>query len=161
MHEVYSDSSCNIAASASDSPDGGLFRSRTAKDALLGYIKIDLPGGSAKKFEVWDQSHIYRLTQGPLTGRGWVFQERVLSSRVLRFYRSQVVRECFQMHKCEMFPKWSPCPTEASFSPGLKNVYAFFEPGPESSSPEQEEKTMVLTSTTSGITWSRYILGVL
>lgn len=142
MHEVYANSSCNIAASASNSPDGGLFRSRVAKDALLGYIKVDFPGGSAKKFEIWDQFYMDRLTQGPLTGRGWVFQERVLSSRVLHFCRSQIVWECFQMNKCEMFPKWSPCPTEASFSPGLKTVYAFFESKSSSSFPKQEEKTM-------------------
>jgi hypothetical protein len=142
MHEVYANSSFNIAASASDSPDGGLFRSRVAKDALLGYIKIDFPDGPPKKFEIWDQFYMDRLTQGPLTGRGWVFQERVLSSRVLHFSRSQIVWECFEMNKCEMFPNWSPNPTEAIFSRGLKTVYAFFESDSRSYFAKQEEKTM-------------------
>ncbi len=142
MHEVYANSACNIAASASDSPEGGLFRSRVAHDALLGYVNLDLPSGSAQKFEIWDQFFMDRLTQGPLAGRGWVFQERVLSSRVLHFCESQVAWECFDANKCEMFPKWAPRPTEARFSHGLKTVYAFFETDSSSPSGETEDKAM-------------------
>jgi hypothetical protein len=140
MHEIYANSACNIAASASRSPDGGLFRSREAKDALVGYVKFDFPGDNA--FDIWDQFYMDRLTQGPLSDRGWVFQERLLSPRVLHFARTQIVWECFDMDKCEMFPGWSPYPTEARISPRLKTKPSQFESGSSSGRLEQYGKKM-------------------
>ncbi|KAL5378732.1 hypothetical protein DPSP01_008955 [Paraphaeosphaeria sporulosa] len=127
MHDVYANSACNISASASESPEGGLFRDRKAEEVGLGYISVDLPNLGTKNFEIWDQFYMDRLTHGPLSDRGWVFQERVLSPRVLHFSRSQIVWECFEMNKCESFPNWSPFPTEADYSRGVKTVYDFFK----------------------------------
>lgn len=137
MHEIYTNSCCTIAASASNNPDEGLFRSRVAKDVFVGYVKMNFADGSPKKIEIWDQFYMNRLTQGPLTNRGWVFQERVLSPRVLHFSQSQVIWECFEMNKCETFPRFSPYPSEARFERGLKTVDAFFE-----SADDQDDKTM-------------------
>lgn len=140
---VYSNSACNIAASASDDPDGGLFRSREPEDVNYGYIDIDFPSGASRDFDIWDQHYMDRLTRGPLTGRGWVFQERVLSPRVLHFTRSQVVWECFQMNKCEMFPIQAPTPSEANFVRELKMVYPFSSSGSWAYfAKEEPDKTM-------------------
>ncbi|KAM5344461.1 hypothetical protein ACJ41O_012997 [Fusarium nematophilum] len=144
MHQVYANSCCTIAASASDGPDGGLFRSRAAKDALTGYVTINFSDGSRRKFDIWDQFYMNRLTQGSLTGRGWVFQERVLSPRVLHFCSSQIVWECFEMDKCEMFPRWSPYPSEASFERGFKRIDAFFDTG-SSRTPFAKEDNKVMS----------------
>ncbi|KAF2441667.1 HET-domain-containing protein [Karstenula rhodostoma CBS 690.94] len=146
MHDVYANSACNIAASASESPEGGLFRNRKAEEVGLGYINVDLPNLGTKSFEIWDQFYIDRLTYGPLTHRGWVFQERVLAPRVLHFSPTQIVWECFEMNKCESFPNWSPHPTEVDYSRGLKTLYEFFNSESKSyhwpPKKRDEEKTM-------------------
>lgn len=146
MHDFYANSACNIAASASESPNGGLFRNRKAEDVALGYFTVDLPNLGPKNFEIWDQYYMNRLTYGPLTDRGWVFQERVLSPRVLHFSSTQIVWECFEMNKCESFPNWSPWPTEVRYCRGLKTIYDFFTSKSESddwlSSEKIEERAM-------------------
>lgn len=143
MHDVYANSSCNIAASASEGPEGGLFRDRKLEDIEPGYINVDLPSLGNTKFEIWDQFYMNRLTHGPLTDRGWVFQERILSPRILHFSQHQIAWECFQMSKCETWPRWSPYPTEIDHSHGLKTLYAFFDSDANSEDDEGgEDKTM-------------------
>ncbi|KAL9562332.1 hypothetical protein ACKAV7_013415 [Fusarium commune] len=129
MHQVYANSACTISATASEGPDEGLFRSRTVQETLIGHIKVQFADGKPRRFDVWDQHHMQRLTQGPLTDRGWVFQERILSPRVLHFTKTQAVWECFEMNKSEMFPRWSPRPADAVYTPDLKAIDAFFDDG--------------------------------
>ncbi|CAH0024514.1 unnamed protein product [Clonostachys rhizophaga] len=47
----------------------------------------------------WD-----RFEQAPLNRRSWVFQERLLSPRVLHFDKDQLVWECHSLTACERFP---------------------------------------------------------
>lgn len=147
MHDVYANSACNIAASASESPEGGLFRDRIADKVGLGYIHVDLPNLGTKSFEIWDQFYMDRLTYGPLSDRGWVFQERVLSPKVLHFSSNQIVWECFEMNKCESFPNWSPQPTEVDYSRGLKTIHEFFFSGSKSDHwpPEKGDKKKTMS----------------
>ncbi|PKS05522.1 hypothetical protein jhhlp_008213 [Lomentospora prolificans] len=146
MHEVYTHSACNIMASAADSPQGGLFRTRAADDALTGFVKLDRLGRDPVKFDMWDEYYIERLTHGPLTHRGWIFQERFLSPRALHFTEGQLVWECFEMEKCEMFPRWSPYPTAVPTQLSLKSVHPFSTNIGDSESryepPSCEEETM-------------------
>ncbi|KAL1880554.1 hypothetical protein VTK73DRAFT_5567 [Phialemonium thermophilum] len=142
MHSVYANSVCNIAASASDTPDGGLFRSRSPEDVLYGRIDVQISPKCRKRFDIWDQFYMDRLTEGPLSRRGWVFQERVLSPRVLHFSNHQIVWECFEMEKCETFPKFSPYPAEAVFPRRLKTVSELAEMQLASSSLAEEDKAM-------------------
>ncbi|KAJ4294400.1 hypothetical protein N0V90_008090 [Kalmusia sp. IMI 367209] len=145
MHDVYANSSCNIVASASEDPEGGLFRPRKPEEVHFGKISVDLPSGKSMVFEMWDQFYMNRLTYGPLTDRGWVFQERVLSPRVLHFSHSQIVWECFEMNKCETFPNWSPFPTEVHYSRGLKTLWAFFDSKTRTSGlPEKGEEKKLM-----------------
>ncbi|PNP80968.1 hypothetical protein FNYG_05435 [Fusarium nygamai] len=129
MHLVYAYSACTISATASEGPDEGLFRLRTAEETLVGHIKVPFADGIPRRFDVWDQHHMQRLTQGPLTDRGWVFQERILSPRVLHFTKTQAVWECFGMNKSEMFTQWSPQPTDTVYTPDLKAIDALFDDG--------------------------------
>ncbi|KAF4454439.1 hypothetical protein F53441_3066 [Fusarium austroafricanum] len=126
MHQVYTNSSCTISASASEDLEGGLFRSRNVKDVLSAYVTVHFTDREPKKFDIWDEHYIERLTHGPLTRRGWVYQEKILSPGVLHFTGTQIVWECFEMSECEMFPWWSPYPTEAVHTPALKTIHAFF-----------------------------------
>ncbi|KAI6753847.1 hypothetical protein HG530_013023 [Fusarium avenaceum] len=143
MHQIYANSSCTISASASEDPQGGLFRSRTPKDVLPGYVTVKFTDGGLTKFDIWDEHYIQRLTQGPLTRRGWVYQERILSPGVLHFTDTQIVWECFEMSKCEMFPWWSPYPTEAVHTPALKTINAFFDSDDSASTIAEKEKKIM------------------
>ncbi|KAF5659051.1 heterokaryon incompatibility protein [Fusarium circinatum] len=139
MHLVYANSACTISATASGGPDEGLFRSRTAQETLVGHIKVSFTDGKPRRFDVRDQHHMQRLTQGPLSDRGWVFQERILSPRVLHFAKTQAVWECFEMNKSEMFPRWSPRPADAVYTPDLKAIDAFFDDGHRRTAWSKEE----------------------
>ncbi|UQC88608.1 uncharacterized protein CLUP02_14133 [Colletotrichum lupini] len=109
MRDVYTNASCNIAASASSSPAGGLFRSRVAKDIRPGIVMSKLASQEPREFYMFDKGYWDRhLLQGALHTRGWVFQERFLSPRQVYFTRSQIMWECLEEHKCEGFPRGVP-----------------------------------------------------
>jgi Heterokaryon incompatibility protein (HET) len=122
MRNVYANSSCNIAASASTDPDGGLFRSRNPKEIQPGVIRTNLVGSGPKDYYIFDKSYSGRqVSNEPLHKRGWVFQECLLPSRVLYFTRKQIFWECLTVHKCEGFPLGIP-----HYYP-LKNLDPLFE----------------------------------
>ncbi|KAF5558719.1 heterokaryon incompatibility protein [Fusarium phyllophilum] len=145
MHLVYANSACTISATASEGPDEGLFRLRTAQETLVGHIKAPFADGNPRIFNVCGQHHMQRLTQGPLTNRGWIFQERILSPRVLHFTKTQVVWECFEMNKSGIFPRWSPQPADAVYTPELKAIDAFFDDGHRRTAwAKEEDKKMTV-----------------
>ncbi|KAI6086361.1 heterokaryon incompatibility protein-domain-containing protein [Hypoxylon rubiginosum] len=49
----------------------------------------------------WDQA----ITQAPINNRGWVFQERTLSQRILYLGNDQYYWECDDLRACEVYPK--------------------------------------------------------
>lgn len=105
MRRVYANSFCNIAASASTSPKGGLFRTRNPEDIRPGRVIGTF--GTLKRitYDVFDEKYLERqVFSGPLHRRGWVFQERVLAPRTIHFAEDQVFWECFTEVKCEAFP---------------------------------------------------------
>ena len=109
MRDVYANSSCNISATASVDPDGGLFRPRRREDIQPGVLKSSNPKGTEELFFVCDRSYWNRqVFNMPLHQRGWVFQESLLSPRVLHFAGKQIFWECFTQQKCEAFPSGLP-----------------------------------------------------
>ncbi|RXG45309.1 hypothetical protein VDGE_06729 [Verticillium dahliae] len=109
MRQVYANAACNIAASASDSPEGGLFRSRTIQDIWPGVIVKKSTLGHEESVYCVDSNYWDRnLLTSPLHTRGWVFQERFLGPRQLYFTRDQVLWECLEGHRCKGFPNGVP-----------------------------------------------------
>jgi hypothetical protein len=108
MYNVYAHSSCNIAASASAGPEGGLFRAREPRDVRPGLVEVGATKSGRKTFYLTDTNYMARHISGPLDRRGWVFQERLLAPRVLHFTEHQIIWECFTENKCEAFPKGIP-----------------------------------------------------
>ncbi|KAK4196148.1 heterokaryon incompatibility protein [Triangularia verruculosa] len=95
MAEVYANSACTIAATASADPGEGLFRHRNPT-RVLPRIRDDY---------IIDYNMLERhIHSAPLSSRGWAFQERMLSPRVLHFAEDQLFWECFQETKCEAVP---------------------------------------------------------
>jgi Heterokaryon incompatibility protein (HET) len=73
MHLVYGQAYCTIAAQDSSNGEGGLF----------------IPRHDSTQLQDWDEE-----PSGPLSSRGWAFQELVISPRVIHFTVSRILWEC-------------------------------------------------------------------
>ncbi|KAH7024328.1 heterokaryon incompatibility protein-domain-containing protein, partial [Microdochium trichocladiopsis] len=118
MHKVYSNAVCNTAAS--DAADGseGLFRTRDPRAqrsrASLWITGLDneydntwIPVTVVHK-ALWEKN----VTFSRLNRRGWVFQERILSPRILHFGKAQVFWECRELEATEFYPDEWPITRE-------------------------------------------------
>ncbi|KAK4167900.1 heterokaryon incompatibility protein-domain-containing protein [Cladorrhinum sp. PSN259] len=111
MYDVYKNALLNI--SADDSPDGrwGCFRNRDP----LAVMPLNLQFPGQDKWKCWltpdTQAVFQSITDAPLARRGWVFQERQLSRRVLHFTSHELIWECCAeapYFASETFPGGSP-----------------------------------------------------
>jgi hypothetical protein len=110
MRHVYSNSAFTIAASGSESPNDTLFHDRNLDFIRPGKVHCSLFSDEPRPFYIYDKSYWDRqIFEGPLHNRGWVFQERFLSPRVLYFGQHQLLWECRTLHRCEVFPERIPC----------------------------------------------------
>ncbi|KAH6665268.1 TOL protein [Verticillium dahliae] len=91
MRQVYANAACNIAASASDSPEGGLFQSRTIQDVW--------PGVIVKKSTLGHEERVYCVDS--------IYWDRNLLTSSLHT-RGWVLWECLEGHRCEGFPNGVP-----------------------------------------------------
>ena len=93
MSQIYSGAHLTIAATASSDGSGGCFRQC---ERPLTYFSYPAPNGSdlqmAVRCGIEDSSW---LNNGlPLLKRAWVFQERLLSQRVIHFLEKELLWEC-------------------------------------------------------------------
>lgn len=58
-----------------------------------------------------------RRRNQPLTSRGWVLQERLLSPRALHFQSDRIAWECQEAVRSEYFPSGLPCKCDFDFVP--------------------------------------------
>jgi hypothetical protein len=121
MQAVYSNAACTIAATAAESSDKGLFFDR---DPWLVRPRVLAPTWSANgqcndkpslKYPLagkyWcDHNTIWMhcVEFAPLNKRGWVFQERHLSRRIMHFTKSQLFWECHECKASENYPVSMP-----------------------------------------------------
>ncbi|KAF2440205.1 HET-domain-containing protein, partial [Karstenula rhodostoma CBS 690.94] len=118
MHKVYRHSHCNIAIADSLDSEGGLFRQRNPANIVPMSIEADgtgkLPRGNWRILEddLWDEE----LLATKIYTRGWVFQERMLSPRILHFAASQIFWDCSTLSACEAFPRGLPHALDAKAS---------------------------------------------
>ncbi|KAI1734367.1 heterokaryon incompatibility protein-domain-containing protein [Xylaria scruposa] len=109
MRQVYAHAAFTVAASASADEDGGLFRRRDPSSVFPSIVKLPSCTSIPNTFRIFERDYWDRnILAGPLHKRGWVFQERHLSPRVLYFTKTQIFWECFEEAKCESFPKEVP-----------------------------------------------------
>lgn len=109
MNQVYRNAFLTLGAMASPDAHGGLFRRRDPRMASPLPVTIQTEKyGSVEclliKSDFW-HSHV---RQAPMSQRGWVVQERILSPRSLYFCESQLFWECREQHACEWFPRGIP-----------------------------------------------------
>ncbi|KAK0707780.1 heterokaryon incompatibility protein-domain-containing protein, partial [Lasiosphaeris hirsuta] len=94
MGTIYERSYLTIAATSSVDGDGGLFQDTAVHD----HVKFPCGSGPGHMYftNYYPPSEIPMVDMelGPLNTRGWVFQERLLSRRILHFMPAQLYWEC-------------------------------------------------------------------
>lgn len=109
MRSVYANSACTVAASASSDETEGLFRSRNPESFKPGLIRVPVTHSESQICQIFERDYWnLNISRGPLHKRGWVFQERHLSTSVLYFANDQILWECREGAKCEGFPEGIP-----------------------------------------------------
>lgn len=108
MTKVYGLATCTIAAALGGSGDDGCFAPRNQYRARPFRVSNPFNKMSNLQFCIRSQylSEIYKseVKDSPWYSRGWVFQERTLSPRMLIFGKSQVVWACQTLQAAEMWP---------------------------------------------------------
>jgi hypothetical protein len=99
MGEIYRNAVITIAGSASSGPRQGLFRTADI-------VHLDQPFPVNENLEELDKIRgrvplSHNASELPLLRRGWVLQERLLSSRYLHFGQNELIWECMEHLTCE------------------------------------------------------------
>ncbi|KAE9364539.1 HET-domain-containing protein [Stipitochalara longipes BDJ] len=111
MGHIYSNAKIVLAATRSGNVHDGMFTKRSATPLSR---DIEAPGGLMRarrnlnheiiiscrtKSDYWWEKYI--KTSFPLLSRGWGFQERMLSTRIVHFTPTELVWECQRRRRCE------------------------------------------------------------
>ena len=109
MHNVYKNSVLTVSALSSLNDSSGLFFERNAEQIAPTVVRLQATntdqlvpfrhdGENCRTYSIlWHK-------EAETVKRGWCYQERVLSPRVVHFGRSQIYWECWQRNACEMHP---------------------------------------------------------
>lgn len=99
MNFIYGNAYLVIAATASASPDQGIFTERRPA------AKFDFSCGNVDYAvtvrEKTDHTGFNDLSEAPLHGRAWTFQERLLARRVIHYTPNELTWECKALFCCE------------------------------------------------------------
>jgi hypothetical protein len=102
MNLVYKNSLCTIAASEATEPHHGLFKTRDTS-SLTPFKVLFTPEGRSESYYCFYDWWPDVSEKKPLSKRGWVVQERLLSPRTIHF-ASPVFWECRELVACETYP---------------------------------------------------------
>ena len=98
MASIYRNSRFTIAASRASGSDQGCFSETPVE--YVGHELCTRDSATGTEYSFWVRKPINHSTW-PLLKRGWVFQERLLSRRVLHFTNEELVWECKETTACE------------------------------------------------------------
>ncbi|KIX95821.1 uncharacterized protein Z520_08529 [Fonsecaea multimorphosa CBS 102226] len=109
MGDIYQNAFCTLAATAAADGSRGFFSHRDARVVSPCAIPVVPKGGDGGEkrsiyYCVDHEDWAKNVSQGPLNGRSWVLQERLLSPRVLHFGADQLYWECSGLEASEAFP---------------------------------------------------------
>jgi len=108
MSRVYGLSTCTIAAANSGSGDAGCFATRNPHRVRPCIIPNPFKADSKYSFYVRSQYlhtiHRNEVKDSLWYNRGWVFQERTLSRRLLLFGKTQMLWACEELQAAETWP---------------------------------------------------------
>ncbi|KAH8799041.1 heterokaryon incompatibility protein-domain-containing protein [Xylogone sp. PMI_703] len=106
MSSIYENSLCTLAATASCSSQGGLFRHRLPELGEPLVVKPKWPGQYPEALVCLpinrDHAELSaNYEHAPLMRRGWAFQERLISRRIIFFCQTQIQFRCQELHQSE------------------------------------------------------------
>lgn len=105
MAMVYRNSFCTISASGACNEDEGYFFSRNKLGIRPMFLTASpLLRGNTCFYSTPPEDDTAEGKLGHLSKRGWVFQERNISTRVVHFGRQQVYWECAELEVNEIWP---------------------------------------------------------
>ena len=117
MHTYYRNAYLTLAASKSTGPHDGMYVSTGAEFELRQVSITNTSGVDVTVLTRRAISHFDRPQDFPLMKRGWVFQERILSPRVLHFGPQELLWECMENRSCECgFPNTFNMRVEAKWT---------------------------------------------
>lgn len=110
MDDIYFNSKLNLSASEAD-PQKGLVFDRNTLLTNPYMTMTEVPGKPEVTMSLYvfsEHSHFMFPLRKPLNTRGWVFQERALSPRIVHFAEDKVFWECWSLNASEVFPEGLP-----------------------------------------------------
>ncbi|KAH7390760.1 hypothetical protein DE146DRAFT_790989 [Phaeosphaeria sp. MPI-PUGE-AT-0046c] len=123
MGSIYQNSILTIGAISSDTSSGGCFMHTEWPDICMLLTPSCSPGTSTQTYFVGARildgkgqcmSRDELLSRYPLIARGWVFQERILSTRFLNCNYGEFAFECLESALCECESNIAPHPARKS-----------------------------------------------
>ncbi len=111
MWKVYRYSFITLAATAAQNSSQGLFRTRLAASVSPCRVHVPEDHGQidAGKYTVYDHKEWLQFIEyAPLNRRAWVFQERMVSPRIVHFAENKLYFECREFRASEQFPHALP-----------------------------------------------------
>ncbi|KAL2066419.1 hypothetical protein VTL71DRAFT_2490 [Oculimacula yallundae] len=109
MGGIYAGAVLNICADRAESSIDGFLHPR---QALRSPDTVTIPSAQNRTFQLVDLEAVtLDIKASRTSSRGWIFQERLLSRRVLHFTASELYWECSEQRiACESFPSGIPEP---------------------------------------------------
>lgn len=128
MSTVYRYAFINIAATGAVDGSEGCFWERDPAPVRPTFFSVlwITPGAQtrAKRYQVVENHNMWarKLLDQPLNRRGWTFQERILSPRVIHFGNQQVFWECRECIACETYPLGLPASLRQNTAIDIKSL---------------------------------------
>lgn len=118
MGRLYKASSCTIAADAADQPAAGCFIDERDVRPITTYdVELELGQITRHSISLSWYTGTDAVRGSVLHKRGWVFQERFASPRILHFGKQQLHWECLETEASEVFPNGRPVTSEEGRTP--------------------------------------------
>jgi hypothetical protein len=110
MDKVDQHSYCNISAADGENSSKGLFRDRRPQSLGSMSVGVNLEGlelDSGLSVCIMTDAFLWprNIAESPFNKRGWVFQERLLSPRILHFCHNEIFWERREHAACESYPE--------------------------------------------------------
>jgi hypothetical protein len=101
MAAVYSNALVTIAATGARDGTGGCFNEENGKEIWVSDEKYATYSAHVRRYIEHPDLDDIELSEFPLSTRGWVHQERLLSPRFLHFGKREIAWECMEQSLCE------------------------------------------------------------
>jgi hypothetical protein len=122
MSRIYANAVLTIAASAAENATQGFLGLRHSQEEIIKLSPENMTPIHIRKDLHSNVPVTFSYTKILLNTRGWVFQERLLSRRILYFEREEIICECRSAHTCEC---GSDLPPLSSQPASLRTAYSF------------------------------------